>query len=252
MIKPVDATTTPAWSALTALHESLDPDLRAWFAEDPGRAERFSYEVGDLFVDLSKNFLTDEVRDGIVNHSGDRRAYTLEGRVVHVADRIAYLCHDYDDSLRAGLLRPEDLPAEVKERIGVVHSDMITALVSDVIAQSDRPGPNGQRDIRLTPEIQEAMDSFRTFMFVHIYHSKALARERAQAVFVLEQLFHHFRTHFDQLPAEFIAREERWGQQQVVVDYVAGLTDSYAVQLFTETFIPPVGFVPRGAAHRCR
>ena len=65
MIKPVDATTTPAWSALTALHESLDPDLRAWFAEDPGRAERFSYEVGDLFVDLSKNFLTDEVRDGL-------------------------------------------------------------------------------------------------------------------------------------------------------------------------------------------
>ena len=65
MIKPVDPTTTPAWSALTALHESLDPDLRAWFAEDPGRAERFSYEVGDLFVDLSKNFLTDEVRDGL-------------------------------------------------------------------------------------------------------------------------------------------------------------------------------------------
>ena len=65
MIKPVDPTTTPAWSALTALHESLDPDLRAWFAEDPGRAERFSYEVGDLFVDLSKNFLTDEVRDAL-------------------------------------------------------------------------------------------------------------------------------------------------------------------------------------------
>ena len=65
MIKPVDPTTTPAWSALTALHESLNPDLRAWFAEDPGRAERFSYEVGDLFVDLSKNFLTDEVRDGL-------------------------------------------------------------------------------------------------------------------------------------------------------------------------------------------
>ena len=66
MIKPIDATTTPAWSTLTALHESLDPDLRAWFAEDPGRAERFSYELGDLFVDLSKNFLTDEVRDALV------------------------------------------------------------------------------------------------------------------------------------------------------------------------------------------
>ena len=156
--------------------------------------------------------LTDEVRDGIVNHSGSRRAYTLEGRVVHVADRIAYLCHDYDDSLRAGLLRPEDLPPEVKENIGVVHLAMIMALVSDVIAQSDRPDENGRRDIRLTPAIQQAMDSFRTFMFVHIYHSKALARERVQAVFVIEQLFHHFRAHFDQLPAEFIAREERTWQ----------------------------------------
>ena len=65
MIKPIDATTTPAWSALTALHESLDPDLRAWFAEDPGRAERFSYELGDLYVDLSKNLLTDDVRDAL-------------------------------------------------------------------------------------------------------------------------------------------------------------------------------------------
>lgn len=196
--------------------------------------------------------LTDEVRDGIVNHSGSRRAYTLEGRVVHVADRIAYLCHDYDDSLRAGLIRPEDLPPEVKENIGASHSEMITALVSDVITQSDRPDEYGRRDIRLTPVIQQAMDSFRTFMFVHIYHSQALARERAQAVFVIEQLFHHFRAHFDQLPAEFIAREERWGQQQVVVDYVAGLTDSYAVQLFTETFIPPVGFVLPGAAGATR
>ena len=192
--------------------------------------------------------LTDEVRDGIVNHSGSRRASTLEGRIVHVADRIAYLCHDYDDSLRAGLLYPTDLPPEVKYYIGTSHSDMITALVSDVITQSDRPDEEGKRDIRLTPDIQKAMDSFRTFMFVHVYHSQTLAREREQAVFVIEQLFHYFRAHFDQLPDEFIARQERWGQQQVVVDYVAGLTDSYAVQRFAETFIPSVGFVLGGVA----
>ena len=190
--------------------------------------------------------LTDEVRDGIINHSGSRRAATLEGRIVHVADRIAYLCHDYDDSLRAGLLRPDDLPPKVKEHIGVSHSAMITALVSDVIHQSDIPDAEEKRDIRLTPVIGEAMDDFRNFMFVHIYHSPALAREREQAVFVIEQLFRYFREHFDRLPAEFVAREERWGQQQVVVDYVAGLTDSYAVQLFNATFVPPIGFVMMG------
>lgn len=187
--------------------------------------------------------LTDDVRDGIVNHSGNRRASTLEGRIVHVADRIAYLCHDYDDSLRARLIRPEDLPAMVTERLGTAHSAMITALVADVISASEVKDGEGKRDIRMTPEVQAAMDEFRRFMFVNIYHSPSLAKEREQAVFVIEQLFRYFCDHFTHLPAEFIAQEERWGQRQSVVDYVAGLTDSYAVKLFTEIFVPPIGFV---------
>ncbi len=185
--------------------------------------------------------LTTAVKDGIVNHSGQRRAKTLEGRIVHVADRIAYLCHDYDDSLRAGLLKPEDLPPIVKERAGTAHSAMITAFVADVITTSAVPGADGNRDIVMTPPVKEAMDSFRAFMFERIYHSAALLHERQQAVFVLEQLYLYFMKHFDRLPAEFIEREERWGRQQTVVDYVAGLTDSYAVQIFNDIFVPPVG-----------
>lgn len=185
--------------------------------------------------------LTDAVRDGIVHHTGKEKAKTLEGRIVHHADRIAYLCHDYDDSLRAGLLRPEDLPPIVADALGDAHSAMITGFVSDIITFSE-----GTHDISFSPALQEVMKVFRSFMFERIYHSPKLAREREQAVFVLRQLYEYFIRHFDRLPQEFLDREERWGRQQTVVDYVAGLTDSYAVQLFHEIFVPPVGMTIKG------
>ncbi len=185
--------------------------------------------------------LTDDVRDGIVHHTGKERAKTLEGRIVHHADRIAYLCHDYDDSLRAGLLVPNDLPPLVRDALGDAHSAMITGFVSDIITTSE-----GIHDISFSPAMQAVMKTFRGFMFERIYHSKALAREREQAVFVLRQLYEYFIRHIDRLPREFLDREERWGRQQTVVDYVAGLTDGYAVQLFHEIFVPPVGMTIKG------
>ncbi|TYZ22574.1 deoxyguanosinetriphosphate triphosphohydrolase [Selenomonas ruminis] len=182
--------------------------------------------------------LTFEVKDGIVNHTGPVMPKTLEGRIVRTADRIAYLCHDYDDSLRAGLLQPGDLPKLVYERLGEDTSAMITSMVSDMIVSS-----MDKDDISLSAEVKEAMDTFRSFMFEHIYHSETLAHERRQAVYVLRALYEWFVEHFEELPAEFVRREERWGRQKIVTDYVAGLTDSYAVQLFNEIFMPPVGFM---------
>lgn len=179
--------------------------------------------------------LTGAVRDGILNHTGKGMPTTFEGRIVRIADRIAYLCHDYDDSIRAGLLTPEELPAEVRDAFGTDTSAMITSMVSDMIVTSETRG-----DAALSDEVQHVMDTFRTFMFDHIYHSKTLAHERAQAGFVLRALMDHFTVYFHTLPSEFIAREERWGREQCVVDYVAGLTDSYAVALFREIYIPPV------------
>ena len=184
--------------------------------------------------------LTFAVKDGIVNHTGKTRPSTLEGRIVHIADRIAYLCHDYDDSLRAGLLHPGDLPQKVTEVLGESHSRMITGFVSDLIINSA-----DLKDIALSDKMQDVMTTFRQFMFENIYHSEALKNEREQAGFVLCQLYKYFFEHFEKLPKEFVEREERWGKTQVVVDYVAGLTDSYAVQLFQEIFVPPVGFVSR-------
>ena len=179
--------------------------------------------------------LTEAVEDGIVNHTGPNRPFTLEGRIVHIADRIAYLCHDYDDSIRAGLLKPGELPADVIKCLGADHSAMITGFVSDVITASA-----DLSDIRLSDRYTDVMNQFRRFMFEHIYHSEYLARERAQAGFILCQLYNHFLEKFESLPEEFRRHEERWGRKQAVTDYVAGLTDGYAVELFNKIFIPPV------------
>ena len=99
------------------------------------------------------------------------------------------------------------------------------------------------KDIVLSEPMHEAMGIFRKFMFKNVYHSEKLTKERAQAVFVLQQLYSYFMEHSDKLPEEFLQRQERWGLQQTVVDYVAGLTDSYAVQLFGDIYIPPVGLM---------
>ena len=182
--------------------------------------------------------LTREVKDGIVNHTGKHLPKTLEGRIVRTADRIAYLAHDYDDSLRAGLLKPGDLPQVVYERLGTDTSHMITSMVADMITASA-----GKDDILQGAACKEAMDVFRSFMFERIYRSDVLAHERRQATFVLRELYGYFLSHFDALPQEFAAREACWGRQQTVTDYAAGLTDSYAVQLFNEIFMPPVGLM---------
>jgi len=180
--------------------------------------------------------LTFETKDGIVNHTGPHKPKTLEGRIVRTADRIAYLCHDYDDSIRAGFLTPDDLPKQVRKGFGVDTSHMITSMVSDMIMAS-----MGKEDILMSDEVRETMDLFREFMFRKVYRSEALSHERRQAVFVLRELHRYFMENFHELPQEFTQREARWGRKQTVTDYVAGLTDSYAVQVFNRIFMPPVG-----------
>lgn len=115
---------------------------------------------------------------------------------------------------------------------------MITSMVGDMIENS-----RALDDVRPSPEVQGVMDLFRNFMFEHIYLSPALANERRQAGFVLRALYAYFLEHFEVLPEEFRQREKRWSRSQITADYVAGLTDSYAVQRFNEIFVPPVGRV---------
>ncbi len=177
--------------------------------------------------------LTKEVRDGILCHTGERQPQSLEGKIVRISDRIAYLCHDYDDSLRANLIYRDELPADIRHTIGEVPADMITAMVIDIIQSS-----NGENNIYQSDKIKGVMDLFREFMFKRVYHSEPLRPDRDRATFVLTTLFEYFHAHPEQLPEEFRAGIDCWGHKQVVTDYIAGLTDVYAIELFEEMFIP--------------
>lgn len=177
--------------------------------------------------------MTEAVRDGILCHTGAKKPQSLEGKIVRISDRIAYLCHDYDDSVRAGLIQVDQVPTEVRRAIGEAPADMITAMVTDVIESS-----TDEADIYQSERIQEAMDTFRQFMFKNVYHSAPLAPDRNRATYVINELFEHFYTNPSLLPEEFRTGIERWGLKQVVGDYIAGLTDVYAIELFEEIFIP--------------
>lgn len=176
-----------------------------------------------------------EVRDGIVHHTGANRAFTLEGNIVRIGDRIGYLCHDYDDGIRAGMLKPENLPERVAKVLGTNPSSMITVMVSDMICASEGTGL-----IKTSERVQKAMDEFREFMFAKLYHSPELEPDRKKAKYIVLKLYDYYMINPGRLPQEFLDREERWGLQATVVDYIAGLTDLYAINLFENLFIPTV------------
>lgn len=179
--------------------------------------------------------LTTVVKDGILHHTGLGEPLTLEGSIVKIGDRIAYLCHDYDDGIRAGMITAHDLPDKVAKYLGRDPSSMITAMVTDMIRASD-----DLVRIRMTSDMQVAMDEFRQFMFAKLYHSQALAAEREKARYIIGKLFDYYTAHSDKLPQEYVERQKKWGLQTTVVDYIAGLTDSYAIHLFSNLFIPTV------------
>lgn len=177
--------------------------------------------------------LTLEVKDGILNHTGSNKPFTLEGSIVRLGDRIAYLCHDYDDGIRAGMIKPTDLPNKVKKILGSNPSTMITVMVADIINTSE-----GCNEIKISADVEMAMHEFREFMFRRIYHSAELEPDRKKAKYVVQKLYEYFIANPADLPHEFLEREEKWGLQKTVVDYIAGLTDMYAITLFEKLFIP--------------
>lgn len=176
--------------------------------------------------------LTAEVRDGIYNHTGDLRAETLEGRIVARADRIAYVNHDTDDAIRAGLLSEDQLPVSTHEVLGTSHSERIETLVLDTVRTSAAQG-----DIALTPQVWDAMMELRSFLFKHIYRSEAVMVEVRKAQMLLASLFDYFIEHPDRMPAEFM-RVADGDVLRAVTDYLAGMTDRYAVRLFQDIYIP--------------
>lgn len=177
--------------------------------------------------------LTKEVRDGILGHTGAHIPYTLEGQIIRTADRIAYLCHDFDDAQRAGMLDSRALPIEVREYLGTTPSEMITSMVKDMVESS-----MDQAAIKMSPVITEVMNSFRRFMFTNVYLAPSMIPEREKAAYVVKHLFTYYLEHPEALRHE--VGHNRIVSVTDIVDYVAGLTDQYAIKLFKEFHIPHI------------
>ncbi len=175
--------------------------------------------------------LTAEVRDGILGHTGPHIPKTLEGQIVRTADRIAYLCHDFDDAQRAGMLDIKDLPLEVRQHFGTTPSQLITAMVMDMVESS-----MDQDRISMSKQTEDTMNLFRRFMFEKVYMAPDLIPDRNKGAYVVKHLFGYFMEHPDQM--EETAHINGFYSTQDVVDYVAGLTDNYAIELFKQLFIP--------------
>lgn len=176
--------------------------------------------------------LTEPVLDGILHHTGEVIPITLEGQIVKIGDRIAYLCHDYDDALRAGLLIRSDLPETVKRTLGEKPSDMITTMVVDMIEASI-----GQNCIHQSVKIQGSMQEFRQFMFAMVYNSPTLREERRKGQYIIQALFEYYIRDTSKLPENFLIWADG-DKTQAVVDYISGLTDNYAIDLFKRLFVP--------------
>ncbi|MBA1335980.1 MAG: dNTP triphosphohydrolase, broad substrate specificity [Firmicutes bacterium] len=187
--------------------------------------------------------LTKEVLDGVQCHSGfggknSREAYTLEGQVIKLSDKIAYVQHDIDDSIRAGILRMEDLPSGYIELLGRTHRERISTLVTDAIENSTRLLNDGKTVIRLSPPVEEALKGLREFMFKNVYFGPVCKAERDRVTYVIEFLFRYYKNNPGRMPEFYrnIADEE--GLERGVCDYISGMTDNYCISRFKEITIP--------------
>jgi len=176
--------------------------------------------------------LTWEVRDGILGHTGKHLPETLEGQVVRIADRIAYVNHDIDDAIRGGVLTEKALPGGACDVLGHNHGARIKTMVDDMIATS-RTAEN----IRMSPPVWDAMMQLRQFLFDNVYFSDRAKAEEPKAYRVVQSLFEHYYEHPDDLPAEARPGDEPQ-LVRCVVDYVAGMTDRFAIREFERLFVP--------------
>ena len=179
--------------------------------------------------------LTWEVRDGIVNHTGDSMASTLEGVIVKYADRIAYINHDIDDACRAGILLAEDIPSWIRDALGDGHSQRINSLVTSVIkASADK------NEITIEDEIGKAMSALRAFLFERVYRNPVAKSEEGKAQDMLIRLYGYYVENSDRMPELYRRNRESEGVERCVCDFISGMTDRYAIDLYNELYVPKV------------
>ena len=178
--------------------------------------------------------LTWEVRDGILNHQSKSMPHTLEGKVVRLSDKIAYVYHDVDDAIRAEILTEEDIPLELRKTLGFTTKQRLNTLIHNVIMNSMQ-----KDDIRMSEEIHDAMFDLRRFMFEHVYTNPVAKGEEKKAKEMIRQLYGYYIDHIELLPGKFLAMLDAGEKKErVVCDYIAGMTDQYAITKFSEYFLP--------------
>ena len=183
--------------------------------------------------------LTAEVRDGILHHTTGAQAATPEGRIVRIADRIAYINHDIDDAERAGILTPDAIPAPLVRVLGNRRKTRIDTMVRSLVLHAT------PTQLTMAPEVQEAFDALHEFLYENVYRNPAAKSEEAKVPELVGRLFSHYCAHPDLLPADLQPICAAEGVPRAVCDYIAGMTDGYAIHAF-ETLMIPQSWPERG------
>ena len=179
--------------------------------------------------------LTFEVRDGILNHRKGMKPATLEGMVVNYSDRIAYINHDIDDAILAGVLSIEDIPKELLDVLGYSHGERINTMITDIVANS-----MGKDEICMSDDVNEATDQLRTFMFNNVYNLPFIHNEEPKIINGIGMIYGYYMDHENEMKDISGDSVERFGLKQAVVDYIASMSDRYAIKLFNKNFVPQV------------
>lgn len=197
-----------------------------------------SLRTVDIIEDTSRRRglnLTFEVRDGILNHRGPGVPVTLEGQIVKICDRIAYVNHDIDDAIRSGVISMDDLPEEDIRILGTTHSDRINNLITDLCRNSE-----GKTVISLSPDFGRALQNLRAFMFAHVYNSRQVqaVTDKEKVDLIIRSLYGYFLSHPDEIPGTYKEIEKEDGTNVAVKDWISGMTDRYALKLYDRLFVP--------------
>ena len=193
-----------------------------------------SVRVCELLENGTGLNLTFEVLDGIAHHTGSIMPQTLEGQILRYADRIAYINHDIDDAVRGRIISSSDLPKDCTDVLGSTHSDRIDTMIKDIIRTSaDAP------KIQMSPAVQKAMDDLRKYMFDNVYVvGDQRSTEEWKAKKIIKSLFEYFSEYPKEVPFQGELSERGFTNEQIITDYIAGMTDQYAIYVYTQIFIP--------------
>lgn len=178
--------------------------------------------------------LTSDVIDGISNHTGERQAKTLEGRIIKFADRISYVNHDLEDAIRAGIIGEEEIPKEITEIIGKNRKERLEKMIDDLIENSS------SSSIAMSDSMYDGMMTMRKFLFDHVYYNDFVTKEKDHVYHVLSHLYRHYLKNIDDIPKSHLNLYNNYydSREQIIVDYLSGMTDNYILLIYENIFIP--------------